>query len=167
MLCALTKFGTADLGGRLLPCNSRKHVVLQHWVFSKLHIHPLWFFPHIRIRGIDFKNPQGELRGGRCYGTNRSTTGFSSLPSWLLPSQSARKLTPVSLGTKGFKNVPQTKNLELMTYVPPGICSWVAIAANPLTSGEDDNTGVGGLGRCNTILQALVPINIYWATAKC
>ena len=115
------------------------------------------------MRGIDFKNPQGELKGGRCYGTKRSTIGFSSLLSWLLPSQSARKPIPIFLGIKGSKNMPQTNNLELMTYVSLGICFWVAIAANPLTIWEDDNTEGG---RCNTILQALAPINIYCYCCK-
>ena len=115
------------------------------------------------MRGIDFKNPQGELKGGRCYGTKRSTIGFSSLLSWLLPSQSAREPIPISLGIKGSKNMPQTNNLELMTYVSLGICFWVAIAANPLTIWEDDNTEGG---RCNTILQALAPINIYCCCCK-
>ena len=45
-----------------------------------------------------------------------------------------------------------------MTYVSLGICFWAAIAANLLTIWEDDNTEGG---RCNTILQALAPINIY------
>ena len=62
--------------------------------------------PTFRTWGIDFKNPQGELKCGRCYGTKRSTIGFSSLPSWLLPSQSARKPIPISLGIKGSKNMP-------------------------------------------------------------
>ena len=59
--------------------------------------------------------------------------------------------------------MPQTNNLELMTYVSLGICFWVAIAANPLTIWEDDNTEGG---RCNTILQALAPINIYCCCCK-
>ena len=33
--------------------------------------------------------------------------------------------------------MPQTNNLELMTYVSLGICFWVAIAANPLTIWEE------------------------------
>ena len=50
-----------------------------------------------------------------------------------------------------------------MTYVSLGICFWVAIAANLLTIWEDDNTEGG---RCNTILQALAPINIYCCCCK-
>lgn len=66
------------------------------------------------------ENPQGGLEGERCYGAKRSTLGFSGLPSWLSLSQSAGKLVPNSLGTRDSKNLPQTNNLELMTYVSRG-----------------------------------------------
>ena len=45
---------------------------------------------------------------------------MDGLPSWLPPSQSAGKLVPISLGTRDSKNLPQTNNLELMTYVSRG-----------------------------------------------
>lgn len=47
----LTNLGTAGLGGRLLPCNSRKCAVLPHHILRKLHFHSLWLFPNFQDQG--------------------------------------------------------------------------------------------------------------------